>query len=119
MNFRSHKIEKAYHKHRQDLGHEVCLLCDGLKAKVTKNFKHWVILSNKFPYDKIAKNHDLLVIKNHIASLDKLSKEESEELFKIKTTHLPKMNYCLILENLPKRQSVKGHYHFHLVELKD
>lgn len=97
---------------------EGCPLCRIEKRSVIKNFKYWVIVPNEFPYDKIAKQNDMLLLKRH-ADLKNISQEEFAELMEIKTNFLPNLPYSTVYENLPRQQSVKGHFHVHLIVLKD
>lgn len=61
----------------------------------------------------------MLVLKRHVKSEKELTEEEAQELLSIKTNFLPQSVYKVIYENLPLQQSVKGHYHVHLLVLHD
>ena len=85
---------------------------------LVKEFEHWVILENEFPYDRVAKVSHLLSTKREIPLDWKfLNKEEKEEFKKIKEEYL-KEHYDAIWENLPKGQTVPHHFHLHLIVLK-
>ncbi len=83
-----------------------------------KEFKHWVIIENEFPYDAVATTSHLISTKREIAlDWSLLNKEEWEEFKSIKEEYL-KNNYDAIWENFPSGQTIPGHFHLHLVVLK-
>lgn len=83
-----------------------------------KEFKHWVIIENEFPYDAVATTSHLISTKREIAlDWNLLNKEEWEEFKSIKEEYL-KNNYDAIWENFPSGQTIPGHFHLHLVVLK-
>lgn len=85
---------------------------------LVKEFKYWVIVENEFPYDAVATTSHMISTKREI-SLDwkMLNKEEKNEFEEIKNTYLVE-HYDAIWENLPKGQTVPGHFHLHLIVLK-
>lgn len=119
MELRSNKTIKAYKKYIKDSKEGICFLCNRIDKKINKSFKYWRIIPNHFPYDNIAIKHDMLVVKRHTPSLEKLNSKEFKELIKIKKNIHSKSSYSSILENTYKKQSVKGHYHLHLLEIVD
>jgi len=91
-----------------------CNLC---KDKNTiKKWKHWKIIYALFPYDKIATTHHLLLPIRHTTE-NKLSNAEKSELLYIKH-HLGK-KYEYILEAVDSIKSIPGHFHLHLLKIKD
>ena len=87
------------------------------KTKI-KEFNHWIILQNEFPYDAIANVSHMIATKREVPFDWKLLKnEEKQELETIKNEYLSK-KYDVIWENLPKGQTVPGHFHLHLLVLK-
>ncbi len=85
---------------------------------IIKEFKHWVILENEFPYDAIAAVSHMLATKRDIP-LDwkSLNTEEMEEFNEIQDTYLSE-HYDALWENLPKGQTIPRHFHLHLLVLK-
>jgi hypothetical protein len=91
-----------------------CALC--LKEPV-ETFKYWKIVANDFPYDLIAREHNMLLPMRHIAE-DGLSSDELRELIDIKMNHLdPKYDY--VIEAAPKNKSIPDHFHLHLIVMKN
>ncbi len=90
-----------------------CELC-GREAMTS--FKFWKIILNRFPYDRIADHHTMLVPIRHITEKE-LSEEEYRELVSIKESQLNEYRY--IIEATPITKSIPLHLHFHLVNLKD
>ncbi len=88
------------------------------KSEMIKEFKHWVIIQNEFPYDVIATTHHMIATKRPIAfDWQLLTKEEEREMDFLKETYLND-NYDVVWENLPRGQTVPVHFHLHLLVLK-
>ncbi len=117
MSLRTPETFKKYEEARKNAP-PGCPLCRAKDINVIKDFTYWVIIPNDFPYDKIAKENNMLTLKRH-ADLDQMTAEEAAELILIKSQTLPTLPYSTLYENLPRQQSVKGHYHIHLIVLKD
>src|SRR3989344_7686558 len=81
-----------------------CKLCD---KQGFRTFNHWKIVANDFPYDRIAKTHDMIVSIRHVGE-DGLSREELEEFKKIKEEHIF-ATYEYIVEPVHKKKSIPGH----------
>ncbi len=104
-----------YFLHRRNKSHlNGCGLCND---KIIKQFKFWKIINNKFPYDKIAKEHHMLIPIRHCKEED-LSKEELDELKEIKKGYINDYAYNYILESTNKVKSIPEHFHLHLLVLK-
>ncbi len=104
----THEAYQAVKEARKGSGH--CALC---KEAPTVSFEHWVIYPNDFPYDAIAKVHDLIVTKRHVTFAE-LNEAERAELEHLKQTYLNE-RYDSLIESLPVRQSIPLHAHYHLV----
>jgi hypothetical protein len=88
------------------------------KEPPIKEFTHWVILENQFPYDAIAiVSHMLATRRNVPLDWKLLNKEEIEEFNELQETYL-KEQYDVLWENLPKGQTIPGHFHLHLLVLR-
>ncbi len=88
------------------------------KEKLVKEFNYWVIKENEFPYDAIASTSHMLSTKRVVGfDWDLLTTEEKEE-FEIIKKGYAKENYDVVWENLPKGQTIPGHFHLHLMVLK-
>lgn len=85
---------------------------------LVKEFKHWVIIQNEFPYDAVASVSHMLSTKREVA-LDwaLLTKEEMAEYWEIRKNYLNE-HYEAIWENLPRGMTVPHHFHLHLIVLK-
>lgn len=83
--------------------------------KPVMNFKYWVVIKNKFPYDALMKKHHLIIPKERKASfmdLPKLARAEYREIIsKLKDYKF----YESVIENFPAKRSVPHHWHAHLV----
>ncbi len=90
---------------------EACLFCQ--KQLLLKAFKHWIIVDNLFPYDRLYTTSHMLAPIRHVATESELTDEELKELIWIKQRRLDE--YRLIIENIGDRVSVKGHLHFHIL----
>jgi len=83
-----------------------------------KEFTHWVIVDNQFPYDAVATTTHMLATKRKVAfDWQLLTEDERSEFEQIKKEYLSE-HYDAIWENLPKGQTVPGHFHLNLLILK-
>lgn len=87
-----------------------CVLCP--KTPI-KQFVHWKIIENDFPYDRIAARHHMIIPIRHVAG-DGLSAEELRELEDIKRAYINDA-YDYILEAVPRIKSIPAHFHLHLI----
>lgn len=111
--FRTDKSYQKLHEYYASKP-EGCFLCQ----RKGKDFKHWKLVKNQFPYDKVASKHYLLTIKRHVGKEKDFSQKEKDELIAIKNGYLAKTDFMFVMENLPKRQSAKDHYHLHVIKWK-
>ncbi len=89
-----------------------------LQEKPVKDFKYWVIIDNEFPYDAIATVSHMISPKREVAfDWELLNEDEKSEFEEIKNSYI-KANYDVLWENLPSGQTIKGHFHLHLIVLK-
>jgi diadenosine tetraphosphate (Ap4A) HIT family hydrolase len=113
--WRTQATHNQYEEDReQDLKSNICPLCEEIPLNV---FNYWKIFPNKYPYDAVSDNHDLLLPKRHVANYQNLSKEEVEELISLKESYL-NQNYTYLIEAMTKNKSIPGHLHYHLIEPK-
>ena len=92
-----------------------CSLCK--EKKILKYFKHWKIIKNNFPYDKIAKTHHMILPFRHVRGKE-LSKKELEEFKNIKKSYINNGKYHFIMEATKKYKTIPDHFHLHLITLK-
>jgi len=112
--FRTKKLHEKYIKHLKNNKVVGCPLC---KREAIKAFKYWKIIKNNFPYDKIAKEHHMIVPLQHITE-DSLNMKEIDELKRIKKSYIKDNNYNYIMEGTIHSQSQPEHFHLHLIKLK-
>lgn len=113
---RKRKSEVIYKKHlknRKENGDDSCPMCE---RKSEKSFKFWKIIKNKFPYDKVAEEHLMLVPIRHVVESE-LNKNELKEFGKIKNSILKVKKYDFIMEAV-KWKTIPSHFHLHLIVLK-
>jgi hypothetical protein len=85
---------------------------------VVKEFNHWVIVTNEFPYDRVAEVSHMIATKREIAfDWHLLNEEEKFEFETIKSTYLAE-HYDALWENLPKGSTVSHHFHLHVIVLR-
>lgn len=91
----------------------ICPLCE---RPAEKSFNYWKIIHNEFPYDLLAKKHDMLVPLRHAAELE-INSEEWEEYKIIKRSDMQKYDY--LIEGMEKTKSLPEHFHVHLIVGKE
>ena len=105
--------EAKYQAEREARTAGRCPMCE---APVIEEWKYWKIIKNEYPYDLVAEKHDLLVLKEHSDTITRnawIELNESKYIFEF----APYEYHCVI-ENMPVRQSVPGHFHYHLIRYK-
>lgn len=113
-DLRTNKALEKYLKHLKNNKEVGCPLC---KREGLKTFKYWKVIYNRFPYDRIARKHDMLVPIRHIVE-ELLTKKELDELKSIKSGFVNDSGYRFILEPTIKNRSKPNHFHLHLIKLK-
>ncbi|MEK7081170.1 MAG: hypothetical protein AAB902_02170 [Patescibacteria group bacterium] len=113
---RTKKTEQKYKKFiAEGFLADECNLCN--KTKLIKEFKHWKIVNNEFPWDRIAKINHMIIPKRHII-YEELNKTEKKEFESIKSAYIEK-EYELIAEVTERKKSIPDHFHIHLIILKN
>ena len=113
-SYRSDETEAKYVEHAKAQPADApCPIC--AKPSI-KEFAAWRVTANEFPYDKIARDHQMLVPKRHIAETD-VTNEEWLEFNEIKRGFVND-NYDLIMERTQRTKTVPAHCHFHLINIK-
>ena len=81
-----------------------------------KEWEYWALIKNEFPYSAAFKTHHLLIPKRVVKEKD-LTDEEQAEM----RTVLEEMAelYDCVLMNFTRQQSIRHHFHLHLLEYKD
>lgn len=75
-------------------------------------------MRNDFPYDLIAKQHDMILSKRHVTEHE-LTAEEKAEYATIKDGYAQEQGYNYIAEATHDAKSVPAHHHVHLITLRD
>ena len=107
--FRSRAMARRYNAHKALHLQDPCALCTDNSIK---DFTHWRVLENDFPYDVVAKTHHMIVPKRHITEQE-IEPHEWAEFKVIKKTYMEL--YDAIIEGTPRMKSIPGHFHLHLI----
>lgn len=108
--FTLRKPESEERYQREKTGVRACPFCK--PEKILAEWKYWILLENDYPYDAVSVKHDLLVLKEHKSEVDRNAWIEFDQ------SKYALTDYHCIIENLPQRQSVPGHFHYHLLRYK-
>ncbi len=81
-----------------------------------KEFTHWKVVLNDFPYDRIADTHHMIIPRRH-ASEDEIMEEEWREYAAIKAGFISD-TYEYIMESTHRRKTIPAHFHVHLLTIK-
>ncbi len=82
---------------------------------ILREFKHWIIIESRFPYDNVASVNDLLISKRPIGRHYDGTQAEEKEYHTIMKLLASEGYYDALIENFPKSKSVKKFAHTHLV----
>lgn len=115
-SLRTPPIEQAYNTYRAE--HDFkdhCPLCD---KKALRTFTYWKIVPNDFPYDKLAKVHNMIVPLRHTVEAE-FTDGEIEELRKIKHEIMLSPEYDFVMEITEPHKTIPPHFHMHIIALRD
>ncbi len=110
---RSPDAQKKYKEHQALHKDDPCPLCQG---EAIKTFQYWKIMSNLFPYDRIAETHHMILPIRHVTE-EYLSEEELDEFLRIKHEYIFE-EYEVIIEASGPEKSIPEHHHLHLIITK-
>lgn len=84
--------------------------------EVVREFTHWLIIQNRFPYDNMVRINHLLISREPLTSplqADTAVKTEFEAIIQELTDQ---HDYDALIQNFPKTTTVKTQFHVHLVK---
>lgn len=114
VSLRTKKTEDIYQNYLKTMDKSRCPFCK--KSKIIKEYKYWIVVPNRFPYDAVAGKHNLLISKRHTGKEEELLVKEKRELDEIKKEIMHGNDYDYIQENVVGRRTVEPHYHIHLIK---
>lgn len=115
--FRTEGCIERYRERRREI--ESGLIQIELKDLLFVNkWKHWILVENEFPYDKIAEYHCLLVPFRRFAEDEEMHEDERLELSQIKNIFSETKDFDVILESLRHDRTVPETYHLHCMKLR-
>lgn len=91
-----------------------CRLCE---SPSIREFTHWRIIDNKFPYDRIAKTHHMILPIKHLSEAE-ITAELWMEYQQLKKGYLNEQ-YEFIIELTLKKRTIPAHFHLQLVVAQD
>ncbi|MFT5036815.1 MAG: diadenosine tetraphosphate (Ap4A) HIT family hydrolase [Candidatus Azotimanducaceae bacterium] len=95
--------------------------CDDLvldDETVVREFEHWLIIENRFPYDAMTSVNHMLVPRRAFSDYYKADESEREEYHTIIRELAAEDYYDALVENFPRSRSITRHNHVHLVRWK-
>lgn len=111
VSLRKRKDELAYARAKQKKSRRPLL-----SEPRMREWKYWALIDNDFPYTAAFKKHHMLIPKREVTEKD-LNKQERDELKLI--IDEVSTDYDCQLINFTSKQSVRNHYHIHLLTYKD
>jgi hypothetical protein len=111
---RTEETAKQYRDFIANRATPECPLCTS--PEVLHDYDNWILVRNKFPYDRYFEKSDMLITKRHITDAQ-LNDMELAELQRLKHDVLY-INYDSIIEHFPEQKSIPEHVHYHLVQYK-
>ncbi len=103
-----------FKKQKQAAGSDLAAF-DLSEEIVVREFTHWLIIKNRFPYDNMTSVNDMLVPKRAFADYYTASEAERDEYHEIIKQLAAEDYYDALVENFPRSKSVTRHNHVHLV----
>lgn len=108
MNLRTPATEKRYREYLASGGKNDWATCYAIRE-----FTYWKIIRNKFPYDAVATQHDLLIPKEPFIKFYDMPEEYITEFHGV--TNLMELFYESQLKNSPHKRTVAEWWHLHLL----
>ncbi len=118
MNTPRHtKTEEAYQEFKKEYTADPSVLqsFNFDNEKILREFEHWILIENRFPYDRMARTNDMLVSKRPLQSRYDGTDTEQTEYDTIMKLLAQENFYDAYMENFPKIKSVKKYVHIHLI----
>lgn len=111
VSLRTTRDELYYNKVKQKRAPKTLLEEDRIKE-----WQHWALIDNDFPYSAAFKIHHMLIPKR-VVDEKNLTDDEHDEMHEI-INELSEVYDCILL-NFKKKQSIRDHFHLHLLIYKD
>lgn len=112
---RTPETNAAYEAFKQTTPHHQRQQFNFATEHIIREFTHWCVIKNRFPYDTMVRVNDLLVLKRPVSARHDLSDSEAAEYQVIMEILAEEDYYDAVIENFPRVQSVTKHVHVHLV----
>ena len=112
---RTPQLQQKYHDYLSTLKPNECGLCN---TKPLREYTHWLLIENDFPYDKLAEKHLMLVSKRHVVEQD-FTPEEQEELRLIKHELIISPEFDMVIEITEPHKTIPPHFHLHIIKLRE
>lgn len=82
-----------------------------------REWKHWKLIANRFPYSSVFVVHDMLIPKRTASKYSELTEPARKELRQIIDGY-GQANYHMVFENMSSKRSIMTLYHLHLVRYR-
>jgi diadenosine tetraphosphate (Ap4A) HIT family hydrolase len=123
FTLREEADERAYAEARAAGTLPKCRYC--VVKNVVKEYEHFLVMVNDFPYTRVAKTSHMISPKRHVASFYEFTDAERAEFEKIyveldrgvQDGSLPA--YDQIIKSTTHNMSIPGHVHLHLIQFRD
>lgn len=109
---RTQSCQKEYMRYLEEVYDQSCIFC--AKDLLIQEFDLWILIQNRFPYDKVFIDHMMLAPKRHVEELYELTTDEQLELDKL----FDVISHNMVILNRRTDRSIPRHFHFHLVSIK-
>lgn len=109
---RTSKTQKEYMSFLQANYDGKCIFC--ARDLLVKEYKYWILVKNRFPYDRVYEKHCMLATKRHVEELYELTHDEHMEL----DTLFDEIEHNQVILNRRANRSIPRHFHVHLVTIK-
>ena len=111
-SLRTKESEEIYARYRKKKIDGYCPFCEG--DLQIREWKHWILLENRFPYDAVAEVSHLLATKKHRGTMNEWERKELKKIL----DEISEDYDSMIMNFLPK-QTLPKHLHYHLLKYYD
>ena len=116
ITLRTEETENRYRLAKANNKSTDCRLCSIESALNFPRLNLWRIITNEYPYDKIAEASWMLVSGRHVSSWEALTEDERSEYYEFRKV-AGGYGINIFMWSTSVTQSIPMHYHEHLLSL--
>ena len=111
------RSEEMHNRYRDFIGNKEPDSSFFFTGSAVKEYMHWRLIDNDFPYDVLASRHCILTPRRKFQEDWEMVESERAELFEIKKEL--GNDFDTIMENFGHQRTFSMHYHLHFIKFNE